>query len=139
METQDAIKQVCAELTALLLEKNKSYGDSAINPINVFSKLSAEEQINVRIDDKLSRLLRGHEFKTEDTELDLIGYLILKRVKRLLDNEKKTKDHICRRVSKDKSEASGIILDRQDRKCGLSRGGQRVPGSKTKLGNFDYR
>jgi hypothetical protein len=33
----------------------------------------------VRIDDKMSRLVRG-EAAGEDVELDLIGYLILKRV-----------------------------------------------------------
>jgi len=62
----------------------KAYGDSAVNPVRIFSKASAEEQINVRIDDKLSRILRGEEIENvpEDTELDLIGYLILKRVLR---------------------------------------------------------
>lgn len=47
--------------------------------------MGAVEQINVRIDDKLSRLARGNEYPGDDTELDLIGYLILKRVVQGLD------------------------------------------------------
>jgi len=37
------------------------------------------EQIKVRIDDKLSRIMRG-ENAGEDVEIDLAGYLILLRV-----------------------------------------------------------
>jgi len=40
------------------------------------------EQINVRIDDKLSRIARGRDYAGDDTELDLIGYLVLRRVAR---------------------------------------------------------
>lgn len=74
-----AIISECADITAMLLQKNQAYGDSAANPVRIFSKASPIEQINIRIDDKLSRLLRGHEYPGDDTELDLIGYLILKR------------------------------------------------------------
>lgn len=76
----------CRQVQELLLQKNREYGNSALEPINVFSGMSAEQQIDVRIDDKLKRL---QTIKTmddvkihEDTELDLIGYLILKRVAR---------------------------------------------------------
>ncbi len=79
MDTQHNITEVCRELETLLIAKNLAYGDSAINPMRVFSKASSIEQINVRIDDKLSRIARGSA-AGEDTELDLIGYLILKRV-----------------------------------------------------------
>jgi len=72
----------------LLLEKNLKYGDSATNPIRVFSKASPVEQLNVRIDDKLSRIFRGdNSEEDEDVDLDLIGYLILKRVAKGLLNE----------------------------------------------------
>lgn len=67
----------CLELTELLLEKNISYGNSAMDPIRVFSRASPEEQILVRLDDKLSRIKDGKEFKNEDTILDLCGYLVL--------------------------------------------------------------
>jgi hypothetical protein len=55
----------------------------------MFSHNEWEEQINVRIDDKLSRIARGRQdVIQEDTELDLIGYLILKRVGRVVLGDK---------------------------------------------------
>lgn len=62
-----------------LRRKNKDYGDSALNPIRIFSKASDVEGICVRIDDKLSRIrTTGYANKRgEDTLLDLIGYLVL--------------------------------------------------------------
>ena len=77
---KDKIAKVCSEICAFLIEKNKSYGNSATEPINIFSKIDALEQLNVRIDDKLNRIAKGSEYQGDDTELDLIGYLILKRV-----------------------------------------------------------
>ena len=79
-DTQKKISEVCDEVKNLLLEKNRKYGDSALNPKRVFSKASPIEQINVRIDDKISRIMSAQDDDTEDAELDLIGYLILKRV-----------------------------------------------------------
>lgn len=79
--TQEVIAIVCDEIKDFLLRKNAEYGDSAINPKRIFSTANPIEQINVRIDDKLSRIAnRKEKTITEDTELDLIGYLILKRV-----------------------------------------------------------
>ncbi len=84
--TQKRIKEVCSSICELLLKKNADYGNSFAHPIGVFSQASAEEQLNVRIDDKLKRIqnqTQGHDPSIlEDTELDLIGYLILKRVLR---------------------------------------------------------
>ncbi len=77
------IKKVCDELAEFLIAKNKAYGNSTSNPVKIFSTVTTLEQINVRIDDKLSRIARGHEYDTDDTELDLIGYLVLKRVMRV--------------------------------------------------------
>lgn len=70
----------CLEIAALLLEKNISYGNSALDPIRVFSKIDAGQQIDIKIDDKLSRIKRGNEFPGEDTVLDLCGYLVLKLI-----------------------------------------------------------
>lgn len=81
MNTTDLIIQECDKIKAMLLEKNRKYGNSAINPKRIFSKADDVEQINVRIDDKLSRIESGQVDEDEDVELDLIGYLILKRVK----------------------------------------------------------
>jgi hypothetical protein len=73
------INNKCAEIKTLLLTKNRQYGDSVSNPIRVFSKADINEQLKVRIDDKLSRLVRGNDSieSDEDVIKDLIGYLIL--------------------------------------------------------------
>ena len=85
--TEEAIIQECSDIRNLLLQKNRSYGNSALKPIKIFSNIKAEEAINVRIDDKLSRIARGSEYFNEDSELDLIGYLVLKRVVRKLKSK----------------------------------------------------
>jgi hypothetical protein len=65
------------DIGVMLAEKNKAYGNSAADPVRVFSRAPADEQILVRIDDKLSRIVRGHAVAGEDTVRDLIGYLAL--------------------------------------------------------------
>ena len=82
-QTQNSIKWICNEIRDLLLSKNKAYGDSAIEPENIFSKLDNAQAICARIDDKLSRIKNvGLDDKTEDTLDDLIGYLILLKIAR---------------------------------------------------------
>lgn len=82
-ETQsgEAILSACLGVARFLIAKNKAYGDSALNPVRIFSKSDPIEQIRVRLDDKLSRLSRGR-LAGEDAELDLIGYLVLLLVAR---------------------------------------------------------
>lgn len=77
LTTAERIHDKCMEIRELLLQKNLAYGDSALDPIRIFSQADASEQLRVRIDDKLSRLARGAMDEQEDTVLDLIGYLIL--------------------------------------------------------------
>lgn len=86
-DTQALIRRVCDELRDFLVEKNEQYGDSAINPVRIFSNASADEQLLVRIDDKLSRLARGDDRLETDEDVinDLLGYLILYKVLRLRD------------------------------------------------------
>lgn len=78
-ETAEDIIAECDALKGMLLLKNEAYGDSALDPLRVFSKANTVEQIRVRLDDKLSRLQRGMA-AGEDVELDLLGYLILLRI-----------------------------------------------------------
>lgn len=80
-DAQLLIAEECDAIKAMLLTKNKAYGSSFSDPLRVFSKAEPDEQINVRLDDKLSRLARGSA-AGEDVELDLLGYLVLKRVLR---------------------------------------------------------
>ncbi len=74
-----AIARVLEDVGNMLIEKNAQYGNSALDPVRIFSKANPSEQIRVRIDDKLSRLMRGAA-AGEDTMMDLMGYLILLRV-----------------------------------------------------------
>lgn len=84
-----ALLDECLDIAETLIEKNIAYGDSALNPIQIFSRTSNAEQIRVRIDDKLNRLKNGSEYPGDDTVFDLIGYLILYRIasKNANDNE----------------------------------------------------
>ena len=85
IRTDYLIKQVSEQLTKLLLEKNKAYGDSATQGEAMFAteenkqKLTAKQfGICCRIDDKLYRIKnKGIYDKTEDSIWDLAGYFIL--------------------------------------------------------------
>lgn len=81
---QSMIAEECDELRDMLISKNRAYGNSALDPIRVFSKACAKEQILVRLDDKLSRLSRGSA-SGEDVIKDILGYLILLRVAERLE------------------------------------------------------
>lgn len=61
----------------LLLDKNKKYGNSALEPVRVFSEADTLEQIRVRQDDKLSRLMADDVDDSEDAKTDLLGYFVL--------------------------------------------------------------
>jgi hypothetical protein len=76
VSTQVLLKQFCNELSNLLIYKNGKYGDSALSPDKIFSKLEAEDSIKIRLDDKLSRIKNSNTLKKNDI-IDLIGYLTL--------------------------------------------------------------
>ena len=80
-DTQADITRVCDKVKNLLLEKNKKYGDSALEPVRVFSQDHQIAQLKVRIDDKLSRIkTSGTMASDEDTLMDLMGYLVLLKI-----------------------------------------------------------
>ena len=74
------ISDACDEIKQLLLEKNVAYGNSALNPIRIFSKAETNEQLYVRIDDKLNRLKNNQSYPGDNDVDDLIGYLVLLKV-----------------------------------------------------------
>ena len=78
LDAAEEIRRVCDEVCEMLLAKNAAYGNSALQPLRIFSKASASAGIRDRIDDKLSRILNGDT--SEDVVLDLIGYLVLLRI-----------------------------------------------------------
>ena len=78
MNTREKLIKKCDELKDLLLEKKDAYGDSALNPVGIFSYLKASEAIRIRLDDKLKRIQNvGINDKTEDTLMDCAGYMVL--------------------------------------------------------------
>lgn len=81
MKFHEEVYQALGEIQEMLIAKNLKYGNSAIEPLGVFSKLSPEEGIKVRIDDKLKRIKNGSlDRDDEDVINDLIGYLVLLKI-----------------------------------------------------------
>jgi len=84
------------EIRELLISKNIKYGNSALEPLGVFSKLSAKEGLLIRIDDKLKRIKNGSlEKDDEDVINDLIGYLVLLKIQ---TNEEKYRNNRLNRL-----------------------------------------
>ncbi len=85
-----AIIQACRNLEKTLLEKNDAYGNSALDPVRILSKSGPREQIYVRIDDKLSRLVRGKNTDKipEDVKKDIAGYLVLDMALDIIEAQK---------------------------------------------------
>ena len=77
--TEREIRDECNILAEFLIGKNRAYGDSALNPRKFFAKGEAEDLINVRLDDKLNRLLQGKP-DGEDPLKDLVGYYVLREI-----------------------------------------------------------
>lgn len=69
------IQKVTEGLNYLLQEKNKRYGNSALEPLDNI-KYTAEDGIKIRLSDKLKRVINSEELRKNDVA-DIIGYLIL--------------------------------------------------------------
>lgn len=67
---------VLQKIAKLLKDKNKAYGNSALEPVRCFSDLDPIAGLKVRCDDKISRLVRGSA-AGEDPRVDLMGYLVM--------------------------------------------------------------
>jgi len=74
------IWDACHEIAQLLIEKNISYGDSALSPNRIFAQSDNIEQLKVRIDDKLNRVKNNQGYAGDNDIDDLIGYLILLKI-----------------------------------------------------------
>jgi hypothetical protein len=81
MRFNEEVNKVLEEIQEMLIDKNAKYGNSALEPLGVFSQLSAKEGLLIRIDDKLKRIKNGSLQKDdEDVVNDLIGYLVLLKI-----------------------------------------------------------
>lgn len=76
LATTEEKRILCRNFLNFLQEKNKRYGDSALNPIQIFSKSDASAQISNRLDDKLSRIKTSTYLIKNDLS-DVFGYISL--------------------------------------------------------------
>ena len=75
-ESQMKIVEICDSMKDLLLYKNQKYGDSALNPNNIFYKGDSTNSIKIRLDDKIGRIKNCEETRINDVA-DVIGYCTL--------------------------------------------------------------
>lgn len=73
---ENPIQLTCLSLNSLLQEKNRRYGNSALEPLGLFNKKGASESIKIRLDDKLMRVRNSTELRKNDIA-DILGYLVL--------------------------------------------------------------
>lgn len=79
-DTQRKIEELFDNFKEFLKEKNRRYGNSAIQPTQIFSRTPADQQILNRLDDKLSRVKNSPELKKNDVS-DVFGYIALLMIK----------------------------------------------------------
>jgi hypothetical protein len=77
----EEVSKVLDQIKEMLIAKNLKYGNSALEPLGVFSQLSPREGLLIRIDDKLKRIKNGSLANDDEDVLnDLIGYLVLLKI-----------------------------------------------------------
>ena len=76
------LHSVISDFEKFIIEKNEGYGNSAFQPINVMAKIDPEDAINVRMDDKLNKIINGKDLVQEDSLKNLVGYWFLREVGR---------------------------------------------------------
>jgi len=84
-QVNEKMDKVCKELAVFLSIKNRNYGNSALEPISVFSKHITKEDIPlssilIRLDDKLKRIKNAPKLRKNDI-VDIMGYLVLLCIK----------------------------------------------------------
>ena len=123
-ESEMKISGVCDDIKELLINKNRKYGNSALKPCRVFSKASAVEQLLVRIDDKLNRIMQGAGLLADDEDVvnDLIGYLVLLKIG-MNDEKNKEVYNIGREIFEEGFKSLTIPLHQkpipQEDECGV--------------------
>ena len=76
---QEKIRKKCDQIRDLLIEKNKSYGNSVFDK-GVLFEVDPMYAIQARINDKLNRIKSKETYMRENDLMDLTGYLILLQV-----------------------------------------------------------
>lgn len=78
-DTQNKIVNYCSKISEILIYKNKMYGNSILEPKQIFYKGGYVDNILMRLDDKIGRIANtsgGNPIRVNDI-VDIIGYLIL--------------------------------------------------------------
>ena len=123
-ESETKISGVCDDIKELLIHKNRKYGNSALKPCRVFSKSSPVEQLLVRIDDKLNRIMQGAGLLADDEDVinDLIGYLVLLKIG-MNDEKHKELYNVSREIFEEGYKSVTIPLHQkpipQEDECGI--------------------
>lgn len=76
-----AVKETMQFISDMLLKKHAQYGSSIFRPMTILSQSNTEEQIRMRIDDRIHKLqnMSLHDLENElgrRTIYDLTGFLI---------------------------------------------------------------
>ncbi len=88
LQFREVLENVLWDVRTMLINKNRKYGNSTLEPKRIFSKASPLEQIKVRIDDKLSRIANKQDDDDEDAEIDLLGYLVIHEIAKRIQRSK---------------------------------------------------
>jgi len=81
---EENTESILSSIKSVLLEKNKRYGNAALDPLQIFSK-HEETGIGQRLDDKLARIKNSDVLRKNDV-FDLLGYIILLCIKKTWTN-----------------------------------------------------
>jgi len=77
IDQEENITSVLNSLCDLIVEKNRRYGDSALEPVRLFApRIEPGDAIRIRLDDKLARVRNSGELRKNDVA-DIMGYLCL--------------------------------------------------------------
>lgn len=85
---QPNFEVITSSICSLLEYKNAKYGNSALEPLQIFS---GKTKLGTRLDDKLARIKNGTELRKNDVA-DCIGYLTLICAENGWDNFDELKD-----------------------------------------------
>ena len=75
INTNWKIQKTLESLNTLLQEKNKRYGNSALEPLEGI-KYTPEDGIKIRLADKVKRVINSDDLRKNDVA-DILGYLVL--------------------------------------------------------------
>lgn len=77
-QVQALIKEILDGMTELLVDKNRKYGNSALQPERIFYKGDSMNSILIRLNDKISRIKNNPDPVPRVNDCaDIIGYLTL--------------------------------------------------------------